>query len=95
MPILMVSRNRMRRGISLLMYTTPHALRLFTLEMLTAPGDQELVDRLERSEEDGRKILYDLDSERNERRRLQQLVDQLRDSLDAITVGVWLQFEII
>ena len=45
------------------------------------------MDHLEKLEDEKRKVTYDLDSEKNERRRLQQLVDQLRDDLSCVTVS--------
>ncbi len=90
--VLMASRKLMLRGLFSLMYSSPDLIRLAIGFYLTYNlGVQELVCQLEMSEEDRRKISYDLDSEKNERRRLQQLVDQLTGDLKSVKVGINLE----
>lgn len=47
---------------------------------------QELIDHLQKFQVGERQAMLDLESERNERRRLQQQVQTLREELTGLTV---------
>ena len=45
-----------------------------------------MISKLERVQKEGSQVIYDLDSERNERRRLQQQVELLRRESESLAV---------